>query len=423
MSTPLAVILDGAVVAEVERTRAGAVRLVYRDGAGPTPLSLSMPVEVGIHTGRVVERYLQGLLPDSPGARAAIAREHGVSGDDPLSLLSAVGLDCAGAAQFCAPERVESALARAGHLEPVSDGEVEARLGALEMDEDAAWAMPGEHWSLGGAQAKFTLHRARDQWFVAHGAIPSTHIVKPGVRRVALQALVEHVSMRAAEFVGLDVARTDYTSFKSHDAIVITRFDRTVGAEGALLRLHQEDLCQATGTEAKYEEYGGLGAVDVTTALRDLSPTAARARQNVTAFVDALTFNTVIGAPDAHARNYAVLLDGADVRLAPMYDVASGAAYAPAPGRPAVASMSVGGELAFDQITSESWLRLGAEVGLDPQGVLDRARELAAVVPSAFERALDEAAEAGHGEAAAQLRDRLIGPLTARATGVVARAG
>lgn len=61
------------------------------------------------------------------------------------------------------------------------------------------------------------------------------------------QALDEHATMRAAASMGLDVARTEYTEFTSQDAIVITRFDRKLAADGRVVRLHQEDLCQALG--------------------------------------------------------------------------------------------------------------------------------------------------------------------------------
>ncbi|GAA4829776.1 HipA domain-containing protein [Garicola koreensis] len=37
--------------------------------------------------------------------------------------------------------------------------------------------------------------------------------------------------------------------------------------------------------------------------------------------------NTVIGAPDAHARNCSVILDGESVRLAPLYDVSTEPAH------------------------------------------------------------------------------------------------
>ena len=44
-------------------------------------------------------------------------------------------------------------------------------------------------------------------------------------------------------------------------------------------------------------------------------------------FADALAWNWIIGGTDAHAKNYSLLLSGSDVRLAPLYDIASALPY------------------------------------------------------------------------------------------------
>ena len=44
-------------------------------------------------------------------------------------------------------------------------------------------------------------------------------------------------------------------------------------------------------------------------------------------FVGFLAFNYLIGAPDSHSKNFSILHVGPDVRLAPMYDVASTLPY------------------------------------------------------------------------------------------------
>lgn len=125
---------------------------------------------------------------------------------------------------------------------------------------------------------------------------------------------------------------TEYRTFRSQNAIVVTRFDRLAHRSGAVERRHQEDMSQALGTDAKYEEYRGPSAADITRLLREASPTSAAARANVSRFLDGLIYNTVIGAPDAHARNYAVLLDGEDVTVAPC-TTSRRASHTTGPGR------------------------------------------------------------------------------------------
>lgn len=395
MSAPnlLAVVLGGRVVARIERTRAGVLRLTYESdarGETDTPISLSLLPSVGTFTGDPVEGFLSGLLPDSDRALAAIGSRYGADPRDPLSLLAAVGKDCAGAVQLCTPDEVDATIARDGALVALSDADVEMRLAELRTDEDAGWVMPGEHWSLGGSQQKFALRHTDAGWFEAQGAQPTTHILKPGIHKLTAQALLEHVSMRAAAACGVDVAFTEYTGFNSESAIVVTRFDRAHTPDGGLVRLHQEDLCQALGVTEKYEDRGGPTPGRIIRLLRDESRTAADGRENVARFVDALVFNTVIAAPDGHARNYAVLLDHDSVRLAPIFDVASGLAYDPPPRAGRALAMSVAGVFDPTKATGDDWRRFAAENRLDPDDILDRVRRYADVIPAAMRTAIDE---------------------------------
>ena len=391
----------------LERTRS-TLRLSYLDEArspDATPLSLALPPMLGTHTGRPVDAYLDGLIPDSDAALEAIRRQYGANPQDRLSVLAAIGKDCAGAVQFCLPEEVTDVRARSGELVPVSDAEIEQRLAEMDVDEEASWILPGEHWSLGGTQQKFTLRRQADQWLLAHGSEPSTHIVKPGIRKLKAQALAEHVSMRAAADLGLAVADTQFAEFKSQTAIVITRFDRAPDADGAPVRRHQEDLCQALGVTEKYEEDGGPSALEIIALLRDASATPRQARANVERFVDGLLYNTVIGAPDAHARNYAVLLEGDQVELAPLYDVASGFGYG-AGGQDRKLSMSIGGTFLLDEVDADAWRRFADVARLDDERLLTRLAAMADAAPAAFESAL-AAVDDWHGQAA-DLGERLL---------------
>lgn len=415
MIRELAVLLGGHVVAKVERTRAGALRLTYTDAGDGTPLSLSLPRGVTTHTGAPVATFLDALLPENQGVRASIARVHGADENDLLDLLAAVGKDCAGAVQLCPPGEVAETLTRGVNLVPYSDTDIEIRLAALGFSEDASWTMPDEHWSLGGTQGKIALRLQGGSWYAAEGAEPTTHILKPGIRGMRAQALIEHLSMRTAKLLNLDVAHTEYTSFKSECAIVVTRFDRSTARNGTVHRRHQEDICQALGTSRKYEAYGGPSAADVVHLLRSASQTAAQARDNVSQFLDALTYNTLIGAPDAHGRNYAVLLDGENVTLAPLYDVATGLAY-DNPESQRVASMSIGGTFAFAEMSAASWRKLGDDVGIDGEEVLTRARELAANLPAAMGEALGELDGDPDVE---EVRHRLQGALEAHTKNVV----
>ena len=391
MTTHLAVLLAGAHVADLMRTRSGSLQLSYRSAGASeaTPLTLALPPELGTFTGDAVERWLWGLLPESNDALAAVQRLYGADARDPLSLLAAIGLDCAGAVQFCAPQDVLDVASRAGTLDPATPASVEARLAQMRLDDAVSWTMPEDHWSLGGTQQKLTLHHKDESWWWPRGSAPSTHIVKPGVRTAAAQALIEHVTTRAAVLIGLPAVRTAYVDFASERAIVSTRFDRRSDPDG-VTRLHQEDLCQALGVSEKYQEFGGPSARDVVQILRDRAASARQASTNVAGFLDCLVFNTLVAAPDAHARNYAVLLSGDNVTFAPMYDVATGLAYRPTAGRPRMVSMRVGGTYDADRITPDTWRQAADDLSVSPDEVLARVQAIGEAVPSAFARALDE---------------------------------
>ncbi|SNU02462.1 serine/threonine-protein kinase HipA [Ruaniaceae bacterium KH17] len=390
MPDALAILLSGEHVADVRRSRAGTLRLDYLASHSfpeSTPLSLSLPPLRRTFSGIAVERYLWSLLPENDEARRWVQRLYGANPRDPLSLLGVIGKDCAGAVQFCAPGEIAETVARAGSLEPADD--LESRLAQLRLSDDAPWQMPGEHWSLNGMQQKFTLVRAGDRWMYPQGSEPSTHIVKPGVRTVRHQALLEHLSMRAAALLGLDVASTSFEDFGSERAVVVERFDRR-RSRSNVQRLHQEDFCQALGADEKYEDRGGPGVVRMARLLRERSETVAQAEENVRTLADGIVYNAIIAAPDAHARNFAVMLDGAGVTTSPMYDVATGLAYQPHPTMGRTSSLAIGGTFDLDALTPESWQSLALDLGADGEWIESRVDRVLDGIELAFHDAAAE---------------------------------
>lgn len=146
--------------------------------------------------------FLEGLLPENRATRQRWAQRLGVSGDDAFALFSRMGWDCPGAIQLCNPDELSEVVLRNADVKRVFDVEIGDRLRALS-DDSASWSLPDEHWSLPGQQDKFTLVSRDGEWHEARGASATTHIVKPGIGRLHDQALVEHVTMRAAALVDI----------------------------------------------------------------------------------------------------------------------------------------------------------------------------------------------------------------------------
>lgn len=105
-------------------------------------------------------------------------------------------------------------------------------------------------------------------------------------------------------------------------ALVVERFDRRLRRDGGLLRLPQEDCCQALAVppSRKYQSDGGPGIVEICTLLRGSDdPLRDRAR-----FFKANVLFWLIGATDGHAKNFSLaLMPGGRFTLTPHYDVMS----------------------------------------------------------------------------------------------------
>lgn len=375
----------------------------YADDPDATPLSLSMPLAIGkSYDHRITAPWLSNLLPDDDQVRANWARELGVSASSATELLEHVGHDVAGAVQLAAPAEIKNVLDRHGSLEVVSDALIGKRLREL-VSHPSHWADADEGWSLAGAQSKFTAARMSDnEWAWAHGSAPSTHIIKTGIGRYPGQALNEHLCLRALERVGVITAKTDFVSFDGAEAIVVERYDRLRLPDGTVVRIHQEDMCQALSVwpQNKYTSGGGPSAVDIS---RLLSKVASQ--RDVDRFTDVVVAQYLLGAPDGHAKNYSVILDGEDVTLAPICDVASILPYPrkPASGLDRVA-MSIASHNKFGDVNMRDIERFAKNTGTDPDRLVARAREMATNLPDA----IADAASKISGEGLTELSEALV---------------
>lgn len=92
--------------------------------------------------------------------------------------------------------------------------------------------------------------------------------------------------------------------------------------------------------------------------------------------------NWLIAGTDAHAKNYSLLLAGSQVRLAPLYDVASVLPYdIDVMGQKL--AMKVGGEYRLKVIAARNWRKVASELKLDESQLMDRLRGLAERLPDA----------------------------------------
>ena len=378
----------------------------WREQEGAIPLSFSMPLTVASYAGAEVGAFVWGLLPDNEQIIQEWARRFHVSPRQPFGLIGAVGEDCAGAVQFVDPDRIAAVVSgEVDGVEWLTEAEVGERLAGLRTNR-GAWRRAGDggQFSLAGAQPKIALLRQDDRWGIPRGRVPTTHILKPPSADLEAQAENEHFCLSVLGRLGLPVAQSAVQTFGGEVAIVVERYDRVPTPNG-VIRIHQEDFCQALGVspDRRYQNEGGPGLREIINLLRQVS---SAPQEDVETFVDAAIFNWIVGGSDAHAKNFSLLHAGSGrARLAPIYDVASVLPYAPQVQLQDVKlAMKIGGEYRLSEIGIRHWVKFADENGIDFDHVRSRAASMADQLPDLAKTVRDEIAKAG---AAHPLLDKL----------------
>jgi serine/threonine-protein kinase HipA len=375
----LQVYLGDVRVAELRRRRGGVVTLTYTPEAGTAALSVSLalPAVGREYVGERVANWLGGLLPDRPEVLERWRQSFGVDRADAFSLLWHVGGDVAGATRLLRPD-VDPGE-ETGVLRELSDEEIGDRIRQLRQDAAAWGPAPGTgQFSLPGAQGKFALAFVEGAWAEPSGRMPTTHIFKPAIAGLADQDVNEHATMLLARACGQRVAPTSLRTFDGERVLVVERYDRYQAPDGRWHRLHQEDVTQALGLSptSKYETRGGPPFRTMVELCRQVIAPRPALTDALDALVDALAFNWLVVGTDAHARNYSVMLNMSQVRLAPLYDLNSFLAYRR--DRPSTLSMRIGfTEYDPDRVGRRDWDELARDCRLDPAAVLGRVSELA----------------------------------------------
>ncbi len=416
MTNELVALLDGNEVGRVRNDARGRLTLVYntnwRGTQGAYPLSLSMPLAAETHGPAAVQAFLWGLLPDNERVLDRWATKFQVSARNVFALISHVGEDCAGAVQFVTSDRLE--VLRSGKddkIEWLDEPAVAKRLQALREDH-AAWRLPRDtgQFSLAGAQPKTALLLQKGRWGVPAGRIPTTHILKPPTGHFDGHAENEHICLLLARQLGLPAADTKVMRFEKEIAIVIERYDRQQKGN-EIVRIHQEDICQALGIlpTKKYQNEGGPTPADVVELLRTYS---SDREADIDTFAGALGFNWLIAGTDAHAKNYSLLLNGPDVRLAPLYDIASILPYDEVDPQKIKLAMKIGGEYKLSQIGLRHWQKFARETRIDADELIAELLSMAGQLPDMVAAVRAQAQKEG-------LDNAIIGRL---ATQLIARA-
>lgn len=327
MARKLTALLNGRLVGEIDMARSGAITFRYAPDwlawEHALPVSLSLPLQEQAHQGALVIAYLENLLPDNPAIRERVAAKVGAGGTDAYNMLEKIGRDCVGALQFVAGDTPPEPTDLEG--ESVSDGQIADILrnlatAPLGIEEDDF------RISLAGAQEKTALLRKDGAWIRPLGMTPTTHILKtqlgvlPSGINLSDSVENEFLCMTFCRAMGMDVAEVEIVDFEDVRALSVTRFDRRWTRDGRLIRLPQEDFCQALSVppSQKYQMDGGPGIAD---GMRLLAG-SDRPNEDRLAFFKAQVLFWLLGATDGHAKNFSIALrPGGGFGMTPLYDI------------------------------------------------------------------------------------------------------
>jgi serine/threonine-protein kinase HipA len=328
---PLTVYLNSRLVGRLNRQSSGAIDFKYDqawlDWPSAIAVSLSLPLREDHFIGAPVIAVFDNLLPDSDAIRRRMAEQVHASGIDAYSLLAAVGRDCVGALQFL-PDGSEPGPAGAVEGKAVTDAEIAEIIGNLAsvplgLGDDQDFRI-----SIAGAQEKTALLFHKGRWKKPLGTTATTHILKPQIghlpNSIDLTNSVENefFCLKLTKALGLPTAEVEMATFGEKRVLVVERFDRRWTQDGRLLRLPQEDFCQALSVppHQKYESDGGPGIP----ALLNLLKGSDTPETDQSMLIKALVVFWLIGATDGHAKNFSIQMSpGGRFHLAPLYDVLS----------------------------------------------------------------------------------------------------
>lgn len=380
-------------------------------GAGAIVLSASLPVRPEEFAPAEARPFFDGLLPEG-AIRASLSDSLRVSPEDGFALLKAIGADCAGAVVVV--PKGEALETGAGKIEPLGEDELAQRIEELPKHPLGIDRERGIRLSLGGIQAKLILTRSPSgSYGQPLDGTPSNCILKPEHGEYPEIVANEAFGLRLAASAGLDAARAEPLEIGGRPCLYVERFDRAVDSGGRIVRIHQEDMCQALGIVPvdKYEASGGPSIAAMIQLLREIgSPRAAR---DIVKLIEAVLLNFLLGNSDAHGKNYALLYDpDGGTRLAPLYDLVSTQSYEDS--EPALA-MSIGGVDDPEQVDMDSWRRLAAEAGLGAQLPALVAERIERIVRCAEALAITAKAEDWH----RPIVDRIVELMKVRARQLV----
>lgn len=353
----------------------------YLNGQSPLPLSRQLPLQAAPFGDTAAKSFFANLLPEG-AIRIQVARQVGVSPENVFGLLEAIGGDCAGALSLVTPESNRPAI---GHYRPITADALALELANLPAHPFLA-GEDGVRLSLAGAQNKLPVYYDGNGYFIPAGINPSSHIIKTAILQLKNSVANEAFCMNLAARVGLPTPAAEVVTIGNQPVYLVERYDRKHAGTGMIVRLHQEDFCQALGIapEMKYEKEGGPGFRDCFQLVEEWS---SEPLLDIQLLLNWSLFNFIVGNADAHGKNLSFLYRDGVVRLAPFYDIISTAVYERINNKFA---MKMGGQSDPRYLQGSDLKHFADEIGIDIRMVKSSLKQMVQRVEAASAMLADE---------------------------------
>ena len=359
---------------------------------GMPPLSQSLPLDGRFDAGAAAA-FFGGLLPEGE-PRRQLARLLGVSEGNDYSMLAMIAGDTAGAITLLPEgERPEPVGGDVEWLDDAGLAELLTGLPSRPMHVDA----DGEYrLSLAGAQDKLpVVVDDHGRIGLTRGQTPSTHIIKTPIERLDHTVVNEAFCPMVGRQLGVEVVDASAQRVAGQEFLLVKRYDRHEAHDG-IVRLHQEDFCQALGvpTARKYQVEGGPSLADCFALVRRATAVPAR---EVIKLLDDVAFNFLVGNNDAHGKNFSLLYlpESRQAVLAPAYDVLSTFAYRETHNLTRKMAMSIGDEYRPEYVRARHLDRMFDEAGLGAAAARRRLRGMARDAPGTARNAREQLIDMG----------------------------
>ena len=330
VAPPLFVHLNGQFVGQLTKINQEILSFQYDSTwlsqENSTPISLSLPIQEEILTGSNVTAVFENLIPDSETDRKKLATNVQASGSDTFSILEAIGKDCVGAFQILTEKLPKMNTTPNLRIEALDESSIEQILRDLPIKPLGISLDHNFRVSLAGTQKKTAFLYYADKWWKPLDSTATTHIFKIAIQHptIDLSNSVENefYCLKVLDLFNIPVNEASIEIFGETKVLVIKRFDRKWIEDRKLIRIHQEDLCQALSIKSnqKYQSDSGPRAQDIL----ELLTGSTKYYEDTMTFIKSLILFQLLNAIDGHAKNYSIFHGkGGSFHLTPLYDVIS----------------------------------------------------------------------------------------------------